>query len=457
MSATLAAPADAATLAGPGRASTWYDTTRPTAPPLPRFSGDEHVDVAIVGGGHTGVATALELAERGVRVALLEATRLGDGATGRNGGQVTGSLPGLSALRRQLTRHIGGEACTGVIHQLRWGAQTLIRERVARHGIDCALVDGHLHTAWRPGDIAELQDDLADAQAAGLGDRIEWLDRHGVHARLATPLYHGGALNRHNLHLNSLALCLGSAAAAQRLGAELHEHSPVLELRSATRDRPASLRTAQGVLSADTIVLAGNAYHRLYAHHLAGQMFPAILGNLATEPLDETTRRALNPDNLAVYDSRLVLDYYRFTEDGRLLFGGGTNYSGRELDNVADALRPRLERTFPQLEGVRIDHAWTGLAGIVPNRIPLLGRPDRGIVYAQGYSGHGIASSHLIARALADALHGDDPALFDTLAALHHPRLPGGQATLAAGMLLALGSDHAKSLIERLKSLVSRD
>jgi len=430
-----------------GRARTWYESTRPDTAARARFEGERHVEVAIVGGGHSGVATALELAERGVQVALLEATRMGDGATGRNGGQVTGSLSGLPALRRQLARALGTEQCDAIVAHLRWGAQTLLRERIARHDIDCALVDGHLHTAWNPGDAAELQQDVADAQAAGLSAEIRWLDRAAVHERLDTPLYHGGALNRHNLHLNSLKLCLGEAAAAESLGVALFEHSPVLSIACRTRTRPATLLTEHGRLSADTVVLAGNAYHRLYRHHLDGLMFPAVLGNLATEPLDERTRQTLNPANLAVYDSRLVLDYYRFTEDGRLLFGGGTNYSGRDIADPAAGLRPRLERTFPQLKGVGIDFAWTGLAGIVPDRVPLLGRADPGIVYLQGYSGHGIATSHLLARALANALHGDDGTLFDALAALRHARLPGGQATLAAGMLLALGSDRLRSVL----------
>lgn len=430
-----------------GRAPTWYRSTRPDTPPFVRFEGERHVEVAIVGGGHTGVATALELAERGVRVALLEATRLGDGATGRNGGQVTGSLSGLSAMRRQLARAVGIEQRDAIVAGLRWGAQTLLRERIRRYDIDCAPVDGHLHTAWNPNDANALQEDVADAQAAGVTAEVRWLDRSALHERLDTPLYHGGVLNRHNLHLNSLNLCLGEAAAARSLGVALFENSAVLSLACRTRTRPATLLTAHGRLSADTIVLAGNAYHRLYRHHLNGLMFPAVLGNLATEPLDEATRHALNPGNLAVYDSRLVLDYYRFTEDGRLLFGGGTNYSGRDIADPATWLRPRLERTFPTLAGIGIDHAWTGLAGIVPNRLPLLGRPDPGIVYLQGYSGHGIGTSHLLARALAKALHAEDATLFDTLAALRHARLPGGQATLAAGMLLALGSDQLRSVL----------
>lgn len=431
-------------------APTWYRASVPDAPRYPELTEAIDVDVAIVGGGHTGVATALELTERGTSVALLESYRIGDGATGRNGGQVTGSLSGLIAMHRQLSKRVGLNAASALIRSLRWEAQTLIRKRVARYKIECGLRNGHLHTAWRPGDIDELKRDINDAQQAGLADQVGWLDRAQVHEKLETPLYHGGVLNQHNLHLNSLALCIGEAAAASRLGASIFESSEVLRIDDAQPGQRAVVRTLAGSVRADSVVLAGNAYHRLRQRDFRGRMFPAILGNLVTAPLDSATVQAINPERLAVYDSRLVLDYYRITEDNRLLFGGGTNYSGRDVPDVARKLRPRLERTFPRLQGVPIDYAWTGRAGIVPNRIPLVGRLKGGLIYAQGYSGHGIATSHLVACAIADALH-DQTASFDTLSAFHHRPLPGGQATLTTAMLLAVGSDHAKSLIQKLK------
>ena len=414
----------------------------------PALEGERRVDVAIVGGGISGVATALGLAERGVSVALLEARRLGWGATGRNGGQVTGSLSGDVAMVRQLTRRIGRERAEAFVRRLRWRGHAIIRERVAAHGIDCELRPGHLHAAWSPSHVAALRAALADARTAGLGeDEARWLSREEVHARLETPLYHGGVLNLRNLHLHPLKLCTGEARAAVALGAEVFERSEVIGIDTGAAPR---VRTATGSVRADAIVLAGNAYHRLERRRLRGLVIPAILGNLVTERLDAGTLDAIDPERLAVYDSRVVLDYYRPTEDGRLLFGGGTNYSGRDIADVAAALRPALERTFPRLTGVGIERAWTGTAAIVANRVPLVRRLDDGLFVLQGYSGHGLATSHVASEIVVGALTGDtaDLELFE---GFRHWRVPAGNLAMAAGMawyrLLEKGSDHARSLI----------
>ena len=417
----------------------------------PSLEGDVRVDVAIIGGGLTGVATALGLAERGVSVALLEARRIGWGATGRNGGQVTGSLSGDVKMQRQLRRHMGEQKASAFVRGLRWRGHAIIRERVARHAIDCELRSGHLHTAWSDSHVAGLKAALADARLAGLDEsEARWLSRDEVHERLETPLYHGGVLNHRNLHLNPLKLCNGEVRAAASLGARPFEGSEVTRIESGKAPR---VLTAAGSVRADAIVLAGNAYHRLARRSLSGLLLPAILGNLVTERLDEATLAAINPGGLAVYDSRVVLDYYRPTADGRLLFGGGTNYSGREVADVATALRPALERVFPRLAGVGIERAWTGTAGIVVNRIPIVRRLGGGVFVAQGYSGHGIATSHVASEVLVEALCGDTRRL-ELFERFRHWRLPlVGNLAMAAGMtwyrLLESresGSDHARGL-----------
>lgn len=417
------------------RIENYYSATANDSSTYPKLQGDLSVDIAVVGGGFTGVATAVELAERGFTVALCEANRIGWGATGRNGGQVTGSLSGDEAMLAQLKKlgnQFGQEAEDFVWH-LRWEGHDIIRERIARYAIQCDLKFGHLHTAWYEKHVSGLQDTYETALRYGMEDDVAWLDQDAVHELLQTPLYHGGLLNRRNMHLHPLNLCLGEARAAASLGVQLFEQSPVLDV---TLDNQPVVITDFGRIKSKKVVLAGNAYHRLMQNKLGGLLFPAVLGNLTTEPLGDELAAQINPHDLAVYDSRMVLDYYRLTADKRLMFGGGTNYSGRELANVAKALKPSITNTFPALKDVEIAYAWTGTAGIVMNRIPLVGKVSNHVYYAQGYSGHGIATSHLIAQVLAEALTGTMEK-FDVFEAFSHQKIPG--ATVLGNPMLALG------------------
>jgi glycine/D-amino acid oxidase-like deaminating enzyme len=195
--------------------------------------------------------------------------------------------------------------------------------------------------------------------------------------------------------------------------------------------------TAEGRVSAKKVMLAGNAYHRLERSKMSGKIFPAAGGIIATEQLSEDVANALNPKDLAVYDCRFVLDYYRLTADRRVLFGGGANYSGKPSRDIEAELRPALEKTFPRLRGVKVDFQWSGMMGIVINRIPQLGQLSDNVFYAQGYSGHGIASSHIVSEIMAEAISGH-MSQFDTFAACPHIRVPGtewlGNQFLALGM-----------------------
>ncbi len=409
-------------------AATINDTTR-----HPRLEGDLRVDVAIVGGGFTGVATAVELAERGRKVALVEARRIGWGASGRNGGQVTGSLSGDAAMTRQLRRVIG-PAAEDFVWNLRWRGHEIIRARIDRYAIACDLKHGHLQAAMKPAHMAELQAQMAEAERRGMAGDLALIEAGEIRDWLDTDRYIGGLLNRRNLHLHSLNLCLGEARAAASLGVAIFEETEVTEIEHGATP---AIRTGRGRITADAVVIAGNAYHRLERGRMAGMLFPAALGNMATAPLDPEIARRINPRDVAVYDCRFVLDYYRLTGDGRLMFGGGANYSGKAPRDVAATLRPALERTFPVLRGVPIDFAWSCMAGIVPNRIPQVGRLSPNVYYVQGYSGHGIATSHVLAEMAAEAITGSQDR-FDTFAALRHLRLPVGDAV--GGAMLTLGA-----------------
>ena len=420
------------------RCSAYYTATVNQESDYPQLEGDVRVDVAIVGGGFTGVNTALELAEKGLKVAIIEAEKVAWGATGRNGGQVTGSLSGDEAMRKQMRKKLGKDV-DDFIWNLRFRGHDIIKGRVEKYGIDCDLKFGHLHAAYKPSHMKELRDNYEEAITRGMGEQVQLLSKDEMPEYLESPIYHGALYNKKNMHLHSLNLCLGEARAAESLGALIFENSPVINIDHGNNSAgvPPKVITEKGTVTANTVMLAGNAYHRLERLKMSGKIFPAAGGIVATEQLSDEVVNAINPKDLAVYDCRFVLDYYRLTADNRLLFGGGANYSGRPSRDIEAELRPAIERTFPRLKGVKIDFQWSGMMGIVMNRIPQLGKLSENVFYAQGYSGHGIATSHIISEIMANAItgHMED---FDTFAQCKHIRIPGsewvGNQMLAVGM-----------------------
>ncbi|MCE9678305.1 FAD-binding oxidoreductase [Shewanella sp. AS1] len=415
------------------RCPSYYNATIDHETDYPELEGEFEVDVVIIGGGFTGVATALELSEQGIKVALLEANKIGWGATGRNGGQVTGSLSGDNAMVKQLRNRIGLEA-EEFVWNLRWRGHEIIKRRVEKYQIECDLKFGHLHTAYKPGHMAQMRSTFDEGVRRGMGDELTLLTKSEIGDYLDTPLYFGGLLNKRNMHLHSVNLCIGEARAADSLGAKIFEHSQVLDIQDGDH---LLVKTTKGQIRAHSALLAGNAYHKLARNKLGGLLFPASLGNCATVQLDPELAKQLNPHDVAVYDSRFVLDYYRMTADHRLMFGGGTNYSGRDSKDVAAELRPAIERTFPKLKGVEIEFQWTGMAGIVVNRIPQLGKISPNVFYCQGYSGHGVATSHIMGEIMSHAIRGQLHE-FDLFANMKQIRLPVGEWLGNQGMALGM-------------------
>ena len=281
--------------------------------------------------------------------------------------------------------------------------------------------------------MQELQASYDEAVRRGMGDEVTLLDTRGVREHLQSDLYCGALKNTRNMHLHPLNLCIGEAKAAASLGALIFENSEVLDIVHGTK--PAVI-TAHGRIDARQVLLAGDVYHKLERKKLKGLIFPAMGGIVTTKPLGELAKQ-INPLDLAVYDCRFVLDYYRLTGDGRLLFGGGANYSGRDSRDIAGELRPCIERTFPALKGVEIEYQWSCAMGIVMNRIPQLGKLSDNVWYCQGYSGHGVATTHIMGEIMANAMTGSLEK-FDTFAACKHIKVPMGDVfgnpMLAVGM-----------------------
>ncbi|MDO6590220.1 FAD-binding oxidoreductase [Loktanella sp. D2R18] len=412
--------------------SSYYAATANIETEFPQLTSDITADVAIIGGGFTGVATALELAERGLSVVLCEANQIGWGATGRNGGQITGSLSGDKAMEREFRRTLGDKAAD-FVWDLRWRGHDIIRKRIAKYNIDCDLRFGQMQTALTKGQLAELEGIYASGCHRGMSDDLEMISEANMPEYLETDLYIGGLLNRKNMHLHSLNFCLGQAEALVSLGGKVFENSEVTNIEHGTNP---IVRTKHGSVRAEKVMLAGNAYHLLEQPKLRGKLFPASLANMATAPLSEEDAAAINPHNLAVYDGRFVLDYYRLTADNRVMFGGGTNYSGRDSKDVARELRPALERTFPRLKGVEIDYSWSGMDGIVLNRIPQVGRIGSNVFYVQGYSGHGIALSHILAEMTAHCIT-ENSSEFEVFENCRHWNLPVGRKV--GSLMIAVG------------------
>lgn len=412
--------------------SYYADTlTHPVA--FPPLTEARDVDVCIVGGGFTGVATAMFLAERGVSVALLEAKRIGWGATGRNGGQLIHGMSGSDAFIRQT-----GAAGRKFVDGISFRGNEIVADWVERYQIDCDLKWGWMLAATQEGHRTELDDEWTEiergAEASGFaGNVAERFDAAETAKLLGTDAYQGSVVCWRSGHVHPLNLVRGEAETAAAIGAEVYENSPVLDVAHGTRP---VVKTSEGQITANIVVLAGGAYHQLERRKLGGLVFGTNSYVLTTEPLGALADE-INPRDIAVCDTAMVLDYFRLTADRRMLFGGQCHYSGREPSDIAGSLRRRMDELWPQLRDKRVDHAWGGKIGIVINRVPAFGKVAPNILYAQGYSGHGVNFGHVAGEILADASQGllDQ---FDLLASVKHWQMPVpdwmAQPMLALGM-----------------------
>ena len=411
-------------------------------PDHPALQGELLADVCVVGGGFSGLNTAIELAQRGLSVVLLEARKIGWGASGRNGGQL---IRGVGHGVDQFSNVIG----TDGVRQLKLmglEAVEIVRQRVEQFQIPCDLTWGYCDLANKPRDLEGFAEDAAELRELGYRHETRLLQAHEMHSVVGSTRYVGGLVDMGSGHLHPLNLALGEAAAAQQLGVKLFEQSTVTRIDYGPEVK---VHTAQGSVRAKTLVLGCNAYLNQLNPHLSGKVLPAGSYIIATEPLSEEQAHALLPQNMAVCDQRVALDYYRLSADRRLLFGGACHYSGRDPADIGAYMRPKMLEVFPQLANVRIDYQWGGMIGIGANRLPQIGRlPDQpNVYYAQAYSGHGVNATHLAGRLLGEAISGEQGGRFDLFAKVPHVTFPGGKHLRSP--LLALGM-----LWHRMKELV---
>ncbi len=395
----------------------YYAATANPMPALPRLEGEVSADVCVVGGGFTGLSAALHLAERGYKVVLLEAARIGWGASGRNGGQIN---MGLRKSPQELVAKFG-KARARVMFELGEEARRLIAERVARHAIACDLKPGTLHAASKPGDLAWMREEVDCLERDMEYRGARFLDRAALRQELASEIYHGGVLDSGGGHLHPLNYALGLAAAAMAAGARLHEHAKVTAIEEGAVNL---VRTAEGTVSATYVVLGCNAYLGNLEPRIAGKIMPIANFIIGTEPLSAAEAKALIPRDVCVADTKFVVSYYRLSADRRLLYGGGERYNTRAPADIAAFVKPYMLHAFPQLAGKRIDYGWGGMLAITMSRLPHMGRMGN-IFFAHGYSGQGVAVTGIAGKLIAEALAGTAER-FDIFAQIRHQTFPGG-------------------------------
>lgn len=407
----------------------WYAATATPLAPCDSLKGRIKADVCIVGAGYTGLSAALHLAEAGLDVVVLEAHRIGFGASGRNGGQL-GS--GQRMEQNDLVKLVG-DADADKLWHLAEEAKDLVKSLIAKHKIDCYLKRGVAHIGLNKGETKELHwyaDYLNDRYGY---DSIQKLDREQSHALCPSPAYDGGILDMSAGHLHPLRYALGLGAAAQNAGARVFEKTHVHDIQTGARP---IVRTDQGHVECDHVILACNGYMGGLNPKVASRVMPINNFIAATEPLCEEAKRILTQD-VAVADTKFVVNYFRLSHDGRLLFGGGENYSYRFPKNIAEAVRKPMCEIFPHLKDTKIDYAWGGTLGITMRRMPYFARPDDNILSASGYSGHGVGTATHAGKLLALAIQGQSEG-FNTMARIPATPFPGGGMARTPLLVLAM-------------------
>ncbi|MDU8942738.1 NAD(P)/FAD-dependent oxidoreductase [Ovoidimarina sediminis] len=406
----------------------WYAASAEIPPARPALDGDARADVAVVGAGFTGLSAALELQKRGFSVIVLDAHRAGFGASGRNGGQV---WTGFRQSPKWVEAKLGGNAARAM-WDMSEAAKDQVRRLSAEHAPDARYTPGLVAAASSDAETAELAEEVEFiADRYGYTDAT-MLDTDAMRAVVKTKGYVGGIMDRGGGHIHPLRYVLGLARAVEAAGGRICELTEVTRLEDGA---PCRLTTPKGTVTADHVIMAGNGYMTDLVPHVAARVMPINSFIAATEPLDDP--RAVLGEDVAVGDSKFVVNYYRMSEDNRFLFGGREAYSLGFPEDIQSALYRRMLALFPQLEGVKFTHVWGGTLGITMNRMPLVARVGKNVLNASGFSGQGVALSGFAGTVMAEAIAGHAER-FDLLSTVPSQPFPGGAAFRAPLLTLAM-------------------
>lgn len=398
----------------------YYKATANAQLKLHELWGDHHADLVVIGAGYTGLAAALRAAEQGLKVILLEEYFPGFGASGRNGGQL---IPGLRWDARTLINTLGKERGRAVF-DLALTAQKRVLERVAKHDIKCDLKPGHATMAWNEDHYRDLGEE-AESLARDMGySEIEMVTPENAKSVVASGLYHGGMIDKRGGHFHPLNYALGLAKAAEAAGVKIYSNKKVIGFKEQKNGVWAGVEG--GNVFAKSAMLAVDSKMSGLDRRLGGFAMPILNYNIATEPMSEARAKALIPSDMAIADTRFVLNYFRLSTDNRLIFGGGEKYLPSMPSSVDEFVRKHMLQVFPDLADVKIDYRWGGAVGVSRNRLPHVGQSSSGRTwFAHGFSGHGALLTTLAGEAVADAMAGQAEA-YQLLANLPSKPFPGG-------------------------------
>ena len=396
-------------------APSYYAATANKQDARPALKTTITTEICIIGAGFTGISAALELAAQNIPTVVLESVKVGFGASGRNGGQiVNGYSRDLDVIANRY-----GPTAGAAIGAMALEGGAIIRERIAKYNIACDLAEGGLFCAFTPKQLEGLRH-----------HKKIWAD-YGHHAmdiltpaemqkHVVTNRYAGALLDHLGGHIHPLNLVQGEAEAAESHGAVIYENTPAIAI-----DAGASpvVKTPNGEVRCKTILACGNAYLGNLLPEITSRVMPVTTQIIATEPLGAEAAKLL-PSNVCAEDANYVLDYYRRTPDNRILYGGGIVYGGTDSDSITAKIRPNMLKTFPSLKSAKIDYAWSGNFALTLTRFPQMGRLGQNLLFSHGCSGHGVTTTHLLGRLLAEAVTGT-PERFNVIANLPYYPFPG--------------------------------
>ncbi|MHC8367260.1 NAD(P)/FAD-dependent oxidoreductase [Pseudomonas sp. ZT5P21] len=412
--------------------NSYYAATTNRIGEFPVLEHEVDCDVCVIGAGYTGLSSALFLAEAGYSVTVLEAAKVGFGASGRNGGQLVNSYSrDVDVIEERY-----GDKTAEVLGSMIFEGADIIRQRIQHYDIQCDYRPGGIFAALNKKQLKGLAEQKSSWERYG-NKNLTMLDAADIKREVGCDNYVGGLLDMQGGHIHPLNLALGEASAIIGLGGKIYEQSAAVGI---TYGEPITVRTAKGLVRAKYLLIAGNAYlPQGLDNRVTSKSMPCGSQIVVTEPLSEKVGRSLIKNNYCVEDCNYLLDYYRLTADNRLLYGGGVVYGAREPDDIEQLIKPKILKTFPQLKDVKIDYRWTGNFLLTMSRMPQFGRIEKNAYYMQGYSGHGVTCSHLAGKLISEMIRGDAER-FDAFASLPHMPMLGGRTFQAP--LTAMGAAY---------------